>query len=190
VPSDPIWRLSVEQYHEMIRAGILGEDDPIELLDGWLVTKMTKKPPYCVTTDVVCDVLAQALPKGWHVRSQGVITLAMSEPEPDAAVVRGDRRDYLGHHPGPRDVALVVEVADMSLNRDRTLKKRLYAQAGIPAYWIVNLVERSIEVLTDPSAATGEPDYRQHRLFGTSEAMPLVIDGREVGRIAVSAVLP
>jgi Uma2 family endonuclease len=190
VPSDPIWRFSVGEYHEMIRAGILIDGDPVELLDGWLVTKMTKKPPHSVATRRVRHALERIIPQGWFVDSQEAITLATSEPEPDAAVVRGDDGDYVDHHPGPKDVALVVEVADVSLKRDRTLKKRLYAQAGIPAYWIVNLVERCVEVFTDPATSADPPDYRQHRVFAASEEVPLIVDGREVGRIPANAVLP
>jgi len=190
VPSDPIWRLSVAQYHDMIRAGILTEDDPVELLDGWLVSKMTKNPPHRVATYLLRRALEEVIPQGWHVDSQGAITLATSEPEPDAAVVRGEPRAYVDRHPGPKDVALVVEVADASLHRDRGFKRRLYARAAIPVYWIVNLVERVLEVYTDPTGQIDEPDYRQHRDYGPTEEVPLVVEGREVGQIAVSAVLP
>jgi Uma2 family endonuclease len=190
VPSDPIWRFSVDQYHEMIRAGILGEDEPVELLDGWLVPKMTKNPPHAVATRLARKALERIIPENWYVDSQEAITLATSEPEPDAAVVRGDPRAYVDHHPGPKDVALVVEVADAGLERDRTLKKRLYAEAGIAVYWIVNLIDRVLEAYTDPCGPTDQPDYHQHRTFSPSEEVPLVVEGREVGRIAVSAVLP
>jgi len=118
VPGVSIWRLSVAQYHEMIRAGILAEDDPVELLDGCLVQKIIKNPPHCLATGLVRDALEKALPEGWHVKSQDPITLAASEPEPDVTVVRGSRRDYADRHPGPADVALVVEVADTGLQRD------------------------------------------------------------------------
>jgi Uma2 family endonuclease len=190
VPSDPIWRLSVRQYHEMIRAGILGADDPVELLDGWLVTKMTKSPPHSAATRRVRRVLEQIIPDGWSVDAQEPITLSESEPEPDVVVLRSDDRDYEDRHPGPEDVALVVEVADASLQRDRVFKRRLYAQAGIPAYWIVNLVEGRVEVYTDPSGPSDQPDYRQHRVVGNTEEVPLLIEQREVGRIAASTMLP
>jgi Uma2 family endonuclease len=190
VPSDPVWRFSVDEYHAMIRAGILVDGDPVELLDGWLVTKMTKNPPHCVATTLVRRALERIVPSGWFVDSQGAITLATSEPEPDMTVVRGDLREYVDRFPGPQDVAMVVEVADVSLRRDQTIRKRLYAQAGIPAYWIVNLVERCVEAFTEPSGATDQPDYGQHRVFGASEEVPLLVDGRDVGRVAASAVLP
>ena len=190
VPSDPIWRLSVRQYHDMLRTGILGEEDPVELLDGWLVTKMTKSPRHSAATRRVRRALEQIIPTRWNVRSQDVITLAASEPEPDAVVVRGEDRDYVDRHPGPTDVALVVEVADASLQRDRVFKRRLYAQAGIPAYWIVNLVEGRVEVYTDPSGPANQPDYRQHLALGHAEEVPLVIEKHEVGRVAAIAMLP
>jgi Uma2 family endonuclease len=190
VPDDPIWRFSVREYHEMIRAGILTEGDPVELLDGWLVTKMTKNPPHRVATHLVCKALEEVIPQGWHVDSQGAITLATSEPEPDAALVRGDPRAYVDRHPRANDVALVVEVADTSLRRDRTVKKRLYAQAGIPAYWIVNLVDRRVDVYSDPSGPADQPDYRQHRTCSPADYVPVVVEGREIGRIAASTLLP
>jgi Uma2 family endonuclease len=190
IPTESIWRFTVDEYHAMIGAGILNEGDPVELLDGWLVAKTTKTPRHSAARRLACRALERIVPEGWFVDSVGALTLATSEPEPDMTVVRGDLRGYVDRFPGPQDVALVVEVADVSLRRDQTIKKRLYAQAGIPAYWIVNLVERCIEVFTDPSAATDEPDYREHRVFAASEEVPLVVDGRDVGRVAASAVLP
>lgn len=123
VPAESVWRLSVDQYHEMVRAGIIAEDAPVELLDGLLVSKMTKSPMHAAATKLTQKALEQILPEGWHAAAQEPITLARSEPEPDVSVVRGDARQYLDHHPGPGDVALVVEVADASWQRDRTLKK-------------------------------------------------------------------
>ena len=190
VPTEPIWQLTVGQYHEMVRAGILGEDDPVELLEGWLVTKMMKNPPYCAATELARNALEQALPQGVHVRTQEPVTLATSEPEPDLAVVRGGLRDYLDRHPGASDVILVVEVADASLERDRTLKKRVYAEAGLPAFWIVNLLERRLEVHGDPSGPSAAAGYRTHQVFGPEDHVPLVIDGEELARIVVADLLP
>ncbi len=160
-PPDEVWRLSVAQYHAMIGAGILTEDDPVELLEGWLVKKMPKKPRHRVVTQLTREALAGLLPAGWHVDAQEPITTAASEPEPDVAVVAGDRLRYLDHHPGPQDVALVVEVADSSLRRDRSTKKRIYAAAGIPVYWVVNLLENQVEVCTAPAGLAQQPDYRR-----------------------------
>ena len=112
-----------------------------------------KDPIHRVVTELVRKSLEGVVPDGWFVSSQDPITLGASEPEPDVAVVRGALRDYLQQHPTAADVGLVVEVAGVSLQRDQTLKRRIYATAGIPQYWIVNLVDRCIEVYHQPASA-------------------------------------
>jgi Uma2 family endonuclease len=190
VSTDVIWRFSVDQYHAMIRAGILTEDDPVELLEGWLVTKMPKNPHHRVATRLIRQALESILPPGWYVDTQEPLTTIDSEPEPDVMVVRGEPRHYLDRHPGPQDVALVVEVADSTLQRDRSLKKRLYAAAEIPVYWIVNLLESQIEVYTNPSGPGEQPDYHQQQNYGPADVVPMVIEGRELGCLAVQDLLP
>ena len=188
VPTDPIFRLTVGQYHEMLRAGILEERAPVELLDGWLVQKMTINPSHSATTESTVEAIRAVLPAEWSVRTQQPVTLAASEPEPDLAVVRGHPRTYRQRHPHPQDVTLIVEIADATLDRDQTTKKRLYAEAGIPTYWIVNLPERRLEVFWEPAGA--ESEYRHHRVYQVPSDVPMVIDGREVGRIPVESLLP
>jgi Uma2 family endonuclease len=190
IPTEPIWRLTVEQYHAMVRNGILGEDDPVELLNGWLVTKMTKSTFHRAATKLVSVALEKTIPAGWYVDSQNPITLATSEPEPDAVVVRGSTLQYLDRHPGPDALALVVEVADASLRRDRSLKRVDYADAGIPVYWIVNLAERRVEVYTEPYGKGRRASYRQQRDYGVEVELCVVIVGREVGRVPVRDMLP
>jgi Uma2 family endonuclease len=131
VPTDPILRLSVEQYHEMIRSGILTPEDRVELLEGWLVPKISKNPPHSVVNELAAEALRVVVPRGWFVRMQGPLTTSTSEPEPDISVARGQPRDYLNRHPGPQDLAMVVEVADTSVRRDRGIKRRAYARAGV-----------------------------------------------------------
>ena len=190
MPPEPVCRLSVSQYHDMIAAGILTSDDPVELLEGWLVPKMVKNPPHSTARHLTTKALEQILPAGWHVRSQEPITLGDSEPEPDVAIVRGDPGQCERSHPGPENLALVVEVADASLHRDRSIKKQVYARAGIAVYWIVNLQERRIEVYTAPSGPVEVPDYRQHNDYAAGAEVPLLIEGHEAGRISVAALLP
>lgn len=147
IPSDMIWRLSVDRYHSMIKNGILTDEDPVELLEGWLVFKMPKNPLHRAATRIVRMAIESILPSGWYVDSQEPIALFDSEPEPDVVVVRGDTRQYLDRHPGAEDIALVVEVSDTTLQRDRSLKKRIYARAGIPIYWSrysIHLKKRSV----------------------------------------------
>lgn len=183
---DDVWRLSVEQYHKMIDAEILDEDDPVELLEGILVTKMAKHPPHRIATQLTRGSLEALTSPGWYADAQEPITLATSEPEPDVTVVRGRRRQHLDHHPGAEDIGLVVEVADSSLALDRGLKKRTYADAGIPVYWIINLAERKVEVYSEPAAS----DYQQRQDYDADAEVPVVLDGQEIGRLAVKDLLP
>jgi len=189
VPREPVLQLTVEQYHEMLNAGILTDDDPVELLDGLLVTKMTKHPPHRIATTLISDALRRILPAGWYVEVQNPITTDDSEPEPDVAVVRGSTRDYPNRHPSPSDVALVVEVADDSLRRDKTTKRRLYARAGIPIYWIANLIDNAIEVYSQPTGKGMNVDYQEREDYTVDDNVPVVIAGGEVGRIAVRHLL-
>jgi len=189
-PRPQLYRLSVDQYHAMAHAEILTEKDNVELLDGLLVQKMTKNPPHTLSTQLTRESIERVLPAGWFVNVQEPLTTAASEPEPDVSVVRGTRRQYAIQHPGPGDLALVVEVADSSLPDDRGLKKEVYARASIPVYWIVNLVDHMVEVYTDPTGPVNQPDYRQRQDFGPADDVPLVIDGQEVARIPVRDLLP
>lgn len=185
IPQYPIWRLSVDQYHQMIDAGILTVNDQVELLEGWLVAKMPKKPQHRLTTQLMYDALVSLLPVGWFVQMQDPITLATSEPEPDVAIIRGVKRDYAERHPQPAEVALVVEVSDATLQQDRTLKLRIYARAGIPVYWIINLPERRLEVYTQPEGAA----YTRRVELTASDSVTVILDGAEVGRVAVGDLL-
>jgi Uma2 family endonuclease len=187
---DPIARLSVEQYHKMIQAGIFTDDNRVELLEGLLVQKMSKKPPHRVATKLVNRALESVVPAGWYVDSQEPITTDTSEPEPDAAIIRGDTRDYTDRHPGPDDIALVVEVADASVELDQRIKQRVYASASIAVFWIVNLIERRVQMYTRPSGPATEPGYGHRQDFALGESLPVVVDGKEVGRIAVADILP
>src|SRR5438876_10016866 len=104
IPTVPIYRLSVAQYHAMTEHGILDEDTPVELLEGWLVRKMTKHRPHSISVHQTRRALERLLRPGWYVSIQDPITTTDSEPEPDLAVIRGDPRDYPDTHPGPSDV--------------------------------------------------------------------------------------
>jgi Uma2 family endonuclease len=188
-PMRPVHRFSVEQYHRMIEAGILSEHDRVELLEGVIVEKMTHNPPHDGTVLLVQTVLLTLLPADWVLRVQSAITLADGEPEPDLAVARGPVRRYVRAHPGPRDLALVIEVAEATLLQDQTDKARTYARARIPVYWIVNLINRRIEVYTQPRGGRA-PAYRQRQDYPADGQVPLVIAGAEVARIAVADLLP
>jgi hypothetical protein len=189
-PTYPVYRFSVDDYHQMIQTGILAEDAPVELLEGWLVPKMPHNPLHDGTIQVVEDTVRPKLPPGWRLRVQSAITTGDSEPEPDLAIVAGDARTYLNRHPQPSDMAILMEVADTSLNRDRQDKGRLFARAQIACYWIVNLLDRQVEVYTDPTGPDANPHYRQKRVYDANDAVPLLLDGQERGPIPVRLLLP
>jgi Uma2 family endonuclease len=105
-------------------------------------------------------------------------------------VVRGDRRQYYNRHPGPEDIGLIVEVSDTTLQRDRTLKKQLYARVAIPVYWIINLSERQIESYTEPTGPSNQPDYAQRQLFCVHDQIMLVLDGQTIAPLTVASLLP
>lgn len=188
VPPFPIARFSVEQYHRMIESGAFTEDDRLELIEGWVVQQMAKGPGHEYAVGQGEELLRARVPAGWHVRNQAPITLTSSEPEPDLAVVRGDRGGYRQRHPGPSEVALVVELSDTSLDTDR-IKGKTYGSAGIAEYWIINLVDRRIEVYACPDA-TSELGYARCTMFRASETIPLRIAGQDLGGLAVSDFLP
>lgn len=187
----PLFRLSVAQYHELADARILTEDDPVELLEGVLVQKMTKNPPHSVAVLRLQSLIPPLLPLGWHYRAQEAITLNDGEPEPDGVIARGKIDDYANTHPTAADVALIVEVADASLVRDRGIKLRSYARAGIPQYWIVNLIDRHVEVYAEPDpVAMPKPAYRRRETYAADATLSLVIAGQMRANISVREVLP
>ncbi len=166
--------LTIEQYHAMIREGILVEGAPIELVDGLLVRIdrrdkegdiMTVGPRHTLMVGHVADLLRALLAtyirdERFHVREQQPITLnGMQEPEPDVAVAVGKRSDYPGHHPGPGTIPLVIEVADSSLETDCGRKCEHYATAGIPHYWVINLRDNRVQCYVQPRPTNGEYCY-------------------------------
>lgn len=189
VATEELWRLNVAQYHAMIKAGILTEDDPVELLEGCLIAKMPKNPRHRLVTQLTREALAALLPDDCYVDAQEPITLLDSEPEPDVVVVRGHRRDYSERHPGAEDVALIVEVADPTLKRDQTAKKKVYAAAKISVYWIINLPENRVEVYKNPSEINQQSDYLEQTNYGFDDVIGVDFDNQEIGQIKVSDLL-
>jgi len=187
IPS-PLYRMTVDQYEEMVASGAFSKRDRVHLINGFLVEKMTQNPPHTIA-DILCgDELDRVLPPGWHVRPAKPVRLPgqATMSEPDRCIVRGSARDYLGSDPGPGDIALLVEVADSSLADDRELADKVYGPAGIQVYWIINLVDRQVEVYTGP----GPGGYQSRAVYPRGQAVPVVIGGQQIGEVAVADVLP
>lgn len=187
-PPYPVWRFSVPKYHHLLETGILGEDDRVELLEGWIVPKMTRTPAHDLAIELIDAALRSVLPAGWRIRIQSAVTTSDSEPEPDLAVVKGPIRGTTSRHPAPADVGLLIEVSESSLETDRTNKGRIYARANVPIYWIVNLTDSQVEVYTDPSGPA--PGYRRRQDFLRGDSLPFILAGQNLGTIAVSDLLP
>jgi Putative restriction endonuclease len=183
-------RFSVAEYHKLIQMGMLTPDENLELIEGYLVHKMSRKPPHSTSYSRTRKKIEAILPTGWELRLQDAITLSSSEPEPDIALARGSDADYETRHPGPPDLALVVEISDSSLEADQSDKQRIYARDGVVRYWIVNLPDRRVEVYTDPQPAADPPCYATRTDFASGTSVPLVLDGTTVGMIVVDEILP
>ena len=153
---------SVEEYHQMIRAGILTENDRIELINGEFIamSPIGSKHAGCVNRLTV--LLSARLQNQAIVSVQNPIQVNdYSEPEPDLAVLK-PRPDFYGEsHPRPADVLLVIEVSDTTLAYDQEIKLPLYAEAGIPEAWIINLPQSTIEIYTTPQTGL----YRKAEFF-------------------------
>jgi Uma2 family endonuclease len=196
---DPrIARLTVEQVHAMVDAGILRDGEPIELIDGILVRKDRSEqgePPSTIgkkhnlAIKLLLSLDRELAAAGCHMQAQGPICLPpRDEPEPDGAVLRGEPRAYADRLPTADDATAVFEIADSSLAYDRTIKLALYARAGIAQYVIVNLRQGCLEVHEAPRADLGR--YEQTRLLRAGERLDLIVG--EGGRLVVEAsrILP
>jgi Uma2 family endonuclease len=185
LPPAPVRRFTVDEYHRMIQTRVLTEDDPVELLEGWIVLKMPRTPPHDVVIDLAAEAIHAKIPTEWRVRIQSAITLDSSEPEPDLAIVLGPARRYLRRHPTPAEAAFLVEVAATTLDRDRDVKGPIYARAGISVYWIINLIDARIEVYSDPVAG----EYKRREEFVDPMAVPIIIAGQVIAEVPVRDLL-
>jgi len=190
-PPFAVKRWSLDDYHRMIDLGILTEEDKVELLEGWIVPKMPRNPPHEDAIQNTDYLLRDILPKGWRVRVQSPVTIALaeSEPEPDIYVHLVSRRKR-PRHPEPRDTALVIEVSDSTLAQDRAVKQKIYARGRVPVYWIINIGDRQIEVFSDPTGPSPKPKYRDSQIYRNGESVPVIIAGKEVGKLRASDMLP
>jgi Uma2 family endonuclease len=177
------------EYDRLVDLGVF-EGEPLELLAGELVVAEPNGAYHVTAVTKIEYALRTVLPPGWLVRTQAPVWLDdESEPEPDLVVVPGAPDDYRDAHPSRPP--LLIEVADASLGFDRRQKGSLYARAGIMDYWIVNLVDRVVEVYReprlDPSAAQGWSYRAVTRLTPPAPVTPAAFPAI---RVAVADLLP
>lgn len=178
--------ITVERYHRMIADGVFAENERIELIEGFLVEKALQDPIHAGAIQKANRRLMRIIPQAWEIRVQSSITLARSEPEPDLAIVREDTEGYMSRHPGAADLGIAIEVSNTSLEFDRADKLRIYARAGIPTYWIINVIDGQVEVFERPSGA----DYASSSVYRKGDSVPLTLDGVVVGSIPADELLP
>jgi Uma2 family endonuclease len=165
---------TVDEYHRMFDAGILGDDERVELLEGVIVVMPTQNPPHASAIQRLNKWLARQLDDSLALLPQLPVTLgSRSEPVPDLAVVRAED---INRKTLPRTALLVIEVADTILRKDRGFKAALYARFGIPEYWIVNVQDSTVEVFREPDAERGR--YRTLLTMAKSETLsPVSVPG-------------
>lgn len=185
----PFYRLDVAQYHLMIEAGVFAVREQCELLDGLLVIRPIKAPAECYVIAMLRDKIGSVLNDNWQIRIRCGLTLVESEPEPDLLVVRGGDRAFEKRHPNVQDLGLIIEIGLESLLHERAMR-RIYARNNAPIYWIVNLVDNIIEVYTQPSGPTVNPDYASRQDYARGDTISLILDGQTIGMLAVSDLLP
>jgi Uma2 family endonuclease len=179
------YRFDVPAFDTLCASGTFG-DRKVELLDGLLVMKPSG-PAHDNAVTALGDRLEDLLPRqNWTVREEKPVVLSRRwKPLPDLAVVRGDRTRYAKRTPGRLDVALLVEVSDRTYPKDSGPKRLAYARRGIPAYWIVDVNRRVVEVYSlDAQGLTLTATFTEH------QDVTLVLDGTDFGKVAAADLFP
>ncbi len=190
--------IAIDQYQRMIEEGIVPEDNTVELLRGVLIRKdrsvigedpMGHSPLHRVIVALLTTLAARINSERRHPQIQLPIACPPDgSPEPDAAIIRGDVRDYTDRLPGPGDVLCVIEVAHSSLERDREDKLPIYAEAGVPQYVLINLQNNTIEIYSDPDPSAGV--YRTKTTCARGGSLRLNLGDDEWLEVAANELLP
>ncbi len=184
-----LFSFTAEAFFKMIEADVFADDERVELWDGQVHERMAKKRPHFLSSAKVDFALQRLAPPGWFVGGEGPIKLnQVRVPLPDLVILRGVFDDYVDRDPSAADVGLVVELSDSSLRYDTTIKLAAYAEAGIPAYWVVNLIKNVIQTYETPISA--ERRYAEEAVYAVGQSVPLRSDGVIVAEIAALDLLP
>lgn len=169
-----------EEYYRLGELGFF-RGKRVELIDGEIFEMPALKPPHVTALELTAEVLRASFGAGYCVRTQAPLDLGRSQPEPDIVVVRGQLRDYVRH---PQTALLVVEVSDSTLSYDRRRKAHDYARVGIADYWIVNLIDRQLEVHRVPG-----PDPARRGRFSYAEVTVVPATGQVIPLAAPNALI-
>jgi len=183
LPPAPRVGWTIEEFERLFDAGFFAPDTRLELIEGEIFEKPHRSPRNATAVMLAQDALRDSFNDGTHVRIQAPMVFGeASKPEPDISVVVGVPRDYLASHPSK--ALLIVEISETTLETDQTTKSSLYARAGIEDYWIVNLVDQTLEVRRQPFAKNDALfgwEYRSTQIFIVGESVsPHHAPGAEV----------
>ncbi|MEH2196201.1 MAG: Uma2 family endonuclease [Nostoc sp.] len=183
-------RFTIAEYHQLIELGFLTEANHIELIRGELIEMTAKGTPHTVCSSILCRQLDRLLGDRAVICGQDPITLPnQSEPEPDVVIARGRDEDYLAHHPYPKDILLVIEISDKTIDYDQITKLSLYAEAGISHYWIVNLPDSQLEHHSQPyQNAQNKFSYLSKQIYLPNQSV--AISGFENAFLDLSRLFP
>ncbi|TYQ28959.1 Uma2 family endonuclease [Pseudanabaena sp. UWO311] len=155
---------SCADYHQMIEAGVLDEDDRVELLEGKIVCMSPQRPFHAASVQLSSRLLFKLLGARAEIRIQLPVTLGNdSEPEPDIAVVRFENHEYSFRHPEVSDIYLLIEVADWTISKDRKQKARIYGKHQVLEYWILDLQKRQVYIFRQPE----DGSYREELILNS-----------------------
>jgi Uma2 family endonuclease len=191
--TDAPFDLTVDQFSRMVESGLFPRERRVYLLGGRLFEKMAKTSAHGSVGAAVDRAINRRLPDEWSLWPESTIVLGpKSAPLPDFAVIRTG--DLLGRanpdrYPGPADVGLLIEIAVTSVREDLTAALELYARAGIPAYWVVDVPGRRVLAHGEPRVVEGRGAYARVEIVRAGEEIPLVLDGREAARIPFDELL-
>jgi Uma2 family endonuclease len=168
-------RFTITEYDRLAELGFLNEDDRVELINGEIISMVSKGKPHSVCETRLERELFKLVGERATLRGQQPIIIPdYSEPEPDRVIVKNRADDYLSTHPTPADILLLIEIADSSLKYDQEIKLSLYAEAGISDYWIFNLVANYLESYSEPyQDLQGKFGYRKKIIFLPNESVNL-----------------
>ena len=185
------YRLTVRQFLKAVKVGMFPHGVRLELLGGIPVQKVTTDPPHHSTVYRLGFALRGLLPAGWLLFEEKPIDVGRRwRPVPDPAVTRGPIDRFLRDDPNTTDVALMIEVSDTTHGKDRGIKWRGHAAAGLSPYWIVNLESAQVEACSDSTGRGTSARYRSETVFKKGDTIPVVLGGVEVGRIGVDDFMP
>jgi Uma2 family endonuclease len=184
------YRFTVDQFMQMIETGVIPDDEDVELIRGRLHL-LSKYELHNWTVLVLAEALRRIIPDGFYVREEKVLSHDQrSMPEPDVAVVRGRLREFRPQPPLTSKAALLVEVCCHTRRADYHDKLSLYASAGVPWYWVVDVDGRKVAVHSEPMRQGPGGAFGRLETFAEGASIPVVLDGHEVGRIPVEEFLP